>query len=124
MLKIKTEREFNFLYCFINSSFAYLWWRIYDGGINYSVNLLKSMPLPLNLLSNEDDVFFKKMAMKLIQNENNYIITKINAGKLNENIKFPEKYRKQINNRILKILKLDFDEKILNSIHSNRNFNE
>jgi len=82
------------------------------------------MPLPLNLLSNEDDVFFKKMAMKLIQNENNYIITKINAGKLNENIKFPEKYRKQINNRILKILKLDFDEKILNSIHLNRNFNE
>ena len=124
MLKIKTEREFNFLYCFINSSFAYLWWRIYDGGINYSVNLLKSMPLPLNLLSNEDDVFFKKMAMKLIQNENNYIITKINAGKLNENIKFPEKYRKQINKQILKILKLDFDEKILNSIHSNRNFNE
>lgn len=124
ILKIKTEREFNFLYCFINSSFAYLWWRIYDGGINYSVNLLKSMPLPLNLLSNEDDVFFKKMAMKLIQNENNYIITKINAGKLNENIKFPEKYRKQINKQILKILKVDFDEKILNSIHSNRNFNE
>ena len=51
----------------INSSFAYWWWRIYDGGITYPVSLLNAMPIPLNLLSADDEKFFKTTAEKLLK---------------------------------------------------------
>ena len=65
----KTEEEFYFLYCFINSSFAYWWWRIYDGGITYSKGLINIMPLPFNILSEKDKNDFKKIAKEMISKE-------------------------------------------------------
>ena len=118
-LYLKTERDFNFLYCFINSSFAYWWWRIYDGGITYPQGLLNSMPLPINLCSEEDNSFFNKMTKLLSSKENDFIITKKNAGVLQENIKFPVEYRDRINERFLKILGVDLDIRKFDKIHSN-----
>lgn len=37
-----------------------------------------------------------------------------------ENIKFPEKYRKAINKRLLNILGYDIDERIFDQVHANR----
>ncbi|MGN0929463.1 MAG: N-6 DNA methylase [Alphaproteobacteria bacterium] len=119
IINLQTEEEFNFVYCFINSSFVYWWWRIYDGGITYPISLLLEIPLPLNLLSEEDGLFFRKMTNKMISEEQHYIITKMNAGSLQENIKFPKKYRNSINQRLLKILGFTQDSQIFNLLHSN-----
>lgn len=110
---------YNFLYCLINSSFVYLWWRVFDGGITYPKNLLKNVPLPMNMLTNEDKLFFSQMCQKLKNDEKKYIIKKVNAGVEQENIKFPENYRKEINNRILSILGFDAEDSTFDGIHSN-----
>src|SRR5574344_110451 len=118
-INIKDEKVFNFLYCFINLSFTYWWWRIFDGGITYTASLFNNMPIPFNLLNESDFTFFSEMASKMISEENNYIVTKMNAGTAQENIKFPVKYRLQINERILKILGYTLDGHIFDCVHDN-----
>lgn len=118
-IHVKEKKYFNFLYCFINSSFTYWWWRIFDGGITFPKSLLMSMPLPLNLLSNDDEVFFEEVCNEMIQVEANYIVTKLNAGEPQENIKFPQKYNKKINDKILSILGFKDTSEIFIPIHSN-----
>lgn len=119
-LYVEDADTFYFLYCFINSSFAYWWWRIYDGGITYPSGLLKDMPVPLNLLSDADKAFFKQLCLEMIEKEKEYIITKKNAGAVQENIKFPKEYRRKINARILSILGCKCNLNVLDSIHANQ----
>ena len=96
--------KYNFLYCLINSSFVYWWWRIYDGGITYPKGLLHSVPIFYDLLSSEDKQFLSEIATEMIKNEDKHITTKLNAGNIQENIKFPKKYRDKINQKFLEIL--------------------
>lgn len=116
----QNEEQFNFLYCMINSSFTYWWWRIYDGGITYPVGLFMAMPVPFNLLSADDKEFFAKMAKKLRAEENHFVITKMNAGVPQENIKFPEEYRENINKKILSLLGFDLEGSVFRGVHTNR----
>lgn len=109
----------SFLYCMINSSFAYWWWRIYDGGITYPINLFYSMPVPFNLLDDSDRKFFALTAKKMMAEEDRFIVTKMNAGGLQENIKFPEQYRNKINRKLLSVLGFDEDGSIFDDIHAN-----
>lgn len=117
-----TEEEYYFLYCFINSSFTYWWWRIYDGGITYPASLLNSMPIPFNLLTEKDKDDFKKIAKEMISKEKEYISTKVNAGVVQENIKFPEKYKNIINSKILHILGCKDEPAIFDQVHANKFF--
>lgn len=121
-LYLKDEENYNFVYCLINSSFAYWWWRIYDGGITYPVGLLSDLPIPTKLLTEEDNKFFKEISNEMKNKEKDYIVTKVNAGIKQENIKFPDTYRKKINQRILKMLDFEIDDSIFDSIHSNKFF--
>lgn len=121
-LNVNGKDEFNFLYCFINSSFAYLWWRIYDGGITYTASLLNKLPIPYNLLSNDDKIEFENIAEEMIEKEKKYISTKLNAGVVQENIKFPKEYRDLINNKILKLLGLKDSSDIFDMVHANKFF--
>ena len=123
-LYVKDRAAYNFIYCFVNSSFAYWWWRVFDGGITYPVGLLNSMPIPFNLLSDDDRVFFEKMTNRMISEQDSYIVTKMNAGVAQENIKFPDKYRKEINNRILELLGYSFSIDIFSRVHANTFFKE
>ena len=41
--KMAWNDVFNYLFCMINSSFAYWYWRLFDGGITYSRSLLINM---------------------------------------------------------------------------------
>ena len=118
-VSVADEDRYNFLYCMINSSFAYWWWRIYDGGITYPAGLFNSMPLPFNLLSGRDRAFFARTAKRMMAEENRFIVMKMNAGELQENIKFPEKYRNEINKRVLSVLGFDDDGNIFDAIHAN-----
>ena len=117
---LKDPKVYDFVYCLINSSFTYWWWRVYDGGITYPVNLLKSLPVPFNLLKEQDFIWFKETTAYLKENENSYLIQKMNAGSIQENIKFPEKIRKRINIKILELLKFNkADADKLTQVHAN-----
>ncbi len=107
-LCFENEIEYSFVYCLINSSFAYWWWRMFDGGITYPIGLLNSLPIFINLLNNEDKEFFRAISEDMMRIEKECVVTKLNAGSIQENLKFPSKYRDQINNRLLKILGFDY----------------
>lgn len=122
-LNFEEEDAFYFVYCVINSSFAYWWWRIYDGGITYPKGLLEKMPIPLNLLDSKEKEKFKNIAIDMINKESQYKKFKLNAGEKQENIKFPEEYKNKINNMILNILKIKENAEVFDNIHSNNFFN-
>lgn len=123
-LNIIDRKYFGYIYCLINSSFTYWWWRIFDGGITYPVSLLTSLPVFISLLTDEDFKFFDDLCEEMINLEENCITTKLNAGQLQENIKFPSYFRERINEKFIKILKSNVNSKLLNLIHSNKAIKE
>lgn len=119
VLNIDDKDVFNYTFCMINSSFAYWFWRLFDGGITYPRGLLLKMPMFYNKLSEEDKQFFREIATEMIESSKKYIVTKNNVG-LQENIKYPREFRDKINRKLLDILGLkNIDEKIFDVIHSN-----
>lgn len=86
----KDESWFKSLYLCLNSSIFYLWWRMIDGEITLKEHDL--LNFPIIKCENCDDLF-----QELISSENKYVTFKKNAGKINENIKFPEECRIKIN---------------------------
>lgn len=118
ILKFSNKDYFNYIYCMINSSFVYWYWRIYDGGITYPKSLLESLPVFFNKLTNEDKEFFEQIANEMIINEGVYKVYKNNVGS-QENLKFPRKYRDEINKKILEIFCIKKNENIFDIIHSN-----
>lgn len=123
VLGFDNEDMFNFVYCLINSSFAYWWWRIFDGGITYPIGLLNKLPVFDKLLSADDKRFFANIASQMISVEKDCLVTKLNAGKVQENIKFPSEYRNKINQRILKILGFaNINSNIFDLVHKNSIF--
>lgn len=116
--RLDDEMLFYYIFCMINSSFAYWWWRIYDGGITYPQRLLYQLPLFFDKLSEADKQFFKDVATEMIAHADEFIVTKNNVG-IQENIKYPRSYRDRINQRILSILCFDMQEQTLDIIHSN-----
>lgn len=118
ILSFDNKKVFNFIFCLINSSFAYWYWRIYDGGITYNKNLLLSMPVFYELLSENDHKFFEKFSKEIIQKSNKYIVKKNNIG-TQENIKYPKKYRDEINSKLLEILNINNNSSVFDVIHSN-----
>lgn len=110
----KNEEDFNKLYMMINSTFSYLWWRIYDGGITLTKQTLLTMPVP-NITAAE----MKQLVQEGIDMENKCIVNKMNAGRNNENVKFPEEYRHKVNELVLSAMDFDGMEPKLFSVHSN-----
>lgn len=119
VLNIDDKDVFNYVYCLINSSFAYWYWRLFDGGITYPRGLLLNMPVFYDKLTEEDKCFFRNVANEMIENASKYVVTKNNVG-VQENIKFPSKYRNKINERLLQVLDLDdLKSSIFDIVHSN-----
>lgn len=118
VLNISDKDVFYYVYCLINSSFAYWYWRLFDGGITYPRGLLLNMPVFYDKLTEEDKCFFRNVANEMIENASKYVVTKNNVG-VQENIKYPREFRDKINKRFLNILGLNIDEKIFDIVHSN-----
>ncbi len=110
----KNEEAFKKLYVVINSTWSYLWWRIYDGGITLTRQTLMTMPVPDLTIEKLEVLVQEGVAM-----EDKCLINKMNAGRNNENIKFPEEYRHKVNACVLSSIRLDDMEEKLYSIHSN-----
>lgn len=80
------------------------------------------MPVFSDTLSNDDKAFFNNVFNDMASIEKDCIITKLNAGAKQENIKFPSLYREKINERLVKILSCHDDYKLLNLLHQNNIF--
>lgn len=65
----------------LNSSLTYLWWRALDGGVSLPKRVLLSVPVPAIV----GDVC--ALAELLEHSEERSVVTKLNAGRVNENIK-------------------------------------
>ena len=118
ILLFSDKHIYNYMFCLINSSFAYWYWRNYDGGITYPKGLLLNLPVFFDKLKDEDKQFFDNMAEDMMKSASQYTVTKNNVG-VQENIKYPRSYRDKINRKLLDILGCNISEKEFNIVHSN-----
>ena len=109
----KDKKSFDLLYVLLNSTFSYLWWRICDGGITLTRDTLMHLPVP-DITSDITDVVNEGLTL-----ESECIQIKANAGKNNENVKFPDEYRKKLNRIVLESLAMPGLEDDLYTVHSN-----
>ena len=89
-----TKEEMNKAYLLLNSSFLYWWWRVRDGGMTLSLQTLETLPL-LDVDINDE------LVHELENSEKKNKVYKINAGKVQENIKHPQELVRRITNYIL-----------------------
>jgi hypothetical protein len=116
-LRFNDEETRDLAYCFLNSSFCYWHWRLYDGEITYQQGMLEEMPVFFPRLSP-----YRKRLLEIAKEmqaiEKDNITRKKNSGKMMENIKFPEKYRDEINDILLKQLNMDCDHHVFDIVHA------
>lgn len=94
ILYFYNEQEYDLAYLLLNSSFAYWWWRINDGGMTISEKTLLSLPIP-------DGIHIdKQLISKLECSEFINRVVKKNAGKNNENVKHNIKLIEEINQKL------------------------
>ena len=117
-LSFKEPGALPYAYCLFNSSFAYWYWRMFDGGIIYQRRLLRKLPSLYHRLTDDDRRFFAETTEEMAAAAERFKITKKNVG-LQESIRFPRRYRDRINARIIAILGLDLDCHLLDLVHSN-----
>ena len=119
-INLKDNDATKIIYCFLNSSFAYWHWRLYDGGILYNKSLLESLPIiDIDKISEDNKKRLLSIADEMKSIEEKSLSYKKNAGKMQENIKFPTKYRVEINNIMLETLGFTCDSSVFDIIHSN-----
>ena len=116
-LYFKDEISWYLGYAFINSSFCYYWHRTCNGGITYPITLLKNMPI-----FGEATQEIVEYCKKLMEQEEEYIVLKKNAGEYQENIKFPMSVHNELNIMLLKQLGVECST--LLNVHSNSCFNK
>ena len=124
IVRVTDKEKYNYVYCLLNSTFAYWYWRLYDGGINCPLTIINSIPIFYNKLTTEQKDKIDKIAEEMQKNESKYLVYKMNAGKKQENIKFPVKYRNRINKLFLEVLGINENTSIFNRIHSSSLFAE
>jgi hypothetical protein len=76
-LRFEERSLFEFAFCLLNSSFAYWYWRLYDGGITYPKGLLLNLPMFYDALTEEDKAFFCEVADEMITHAHKFIVKKI-----------------------------------------------
>jgi hypothetical protein len=91
-LNFKNQKDFNLAYLLLNSSYMYWWWRVNDGGMTISEKTLLSLPIPEKI--NIDESIVKDLEISEKENK----VFKMNAGKLNGNVKHSFKLIQEINN--------------------------
>ena len=64
------------------------------------------------------------IAEEMQSKESEFLVYKKNAGKKQENIKFPIEYRNRINKLFFEVLGIEEDVNILNKVHSSSLFEE
>lgn len=101
-----------YAYILLNSSFAYWYWRIYDGAILYPLTLLYTIPINFDSLTLDKKEELLTLAQEIAEEESKYLVYKKNANQIQENIKFDMNIRYRFNEKMIEVLnlnKIDFD---------------
>jgi hypothetical protein len=106
-LYFANEKDRDYAYLLLNSSFMYWWWRVRDGGMTLSLQTLMSLPL-LTFRMNS------KLVTELKESELSNKVYKRNAGALQENVKHPRKLIAKLN----KVVIPDFADELI-KLHGN-----
>lgn len=106
-LRFETKKDRDAVYLLLISSFAYAWWRFFDGEITLTKTMILNMPVPQSALDNYE------IAQSIQEKEDQYVVYKMNAGKKNENIKFPEEIVLSLDNILFE------DGALLIQLHKN-----
>ena len=122
MITFKDEETRDLAYCFLNSSFCYWHWRLYDGEITYQKGMLDDMPVFFNRLSAEEKSALAGIAKEMQSLEQTFLVTKKNSGKMMESIRFPDEYREKIDDILLKAMGSDASCAIFNILHAHSVF--
>ena len=101
MITFKNEEIRDLAYCWLNSSFCYWHWRLYDGEITYQQGMLNEMPVFFRRLHSDTKRLLVSIAREMQSIESSHIVRKKNSGKMMENIRFPDEYRTKIDNILL-----------------------
>lgn len=117
----KNQQDMEYAYCLLNSSFAYWYWRLFDGGITYPTGLLKTIPIK-NSFSKTELKQLHMLVSSIKVTETNYLVYKKNASEMQENIKFPIEIRDKFNDFILSTFGINADLRSFDCIHSNNIF--
>jgi hypothetical protein len=80
-------------YVVLNSSLAYWWWRVYEGGITVSKGTLATVPVP-------EFAPDATLVAALESSEAENIVVKRNAGRPNENVKHPWRLLRDLNRTV------------------------
>lgn len=113
-LSFDDETDMCLAYLTLNSTVAYAWWRMYDGGITITKALLKTIPIFRGAVDIDAVV---QQAKTLMNTESEHVNIKMNAGKPNESVKFPQSVLDE--NTALLIPELTDDErKAMTAFHS------
>ena len=94
ILYFYNKREYDLAYLLLNSSFAYWWWRINDGGMTISEKTLLSLPIPNNIPI--DPLLISELEQSELTNR----VVKRNAGKDIENVKHNTELVEKIDQRL------------------------
>jgi hypothetical protein len=79
----------------LNSSLPYLWWRGLDGGVTLPRRVLLSVPIPSKVTVQPEFI------AQLLASESANLVTKLNAGRENENVKHPPSFVRSLNKEVL-----------------------
>ncbi|MCR2824409.1 N-6 DNA methylase [Microbacterium sp. zg.Y909] len=101
-LYFRNQQDEELAYLLLNSSLPYWWWRTLEGGITLSLRNLRSLPIPPDLVPNEE------LVSRLDASDTVDMVTKLNAGRLNENVRRPRDLVTEIDHHVLPNLKFDF----------------
>jgi predicted RNA methylase len=118
-LYMRDRETYDYVYAFLNSSFTYWYWRMYDGGITYARQLLESLPVFYSKFTPEDLSKLHEIVQKMEGCEEKNLVYKKNSGVEQENINFPDIYRNKLDDLFLRVLGLDVTHEIFTKLHSN-----
>jgi SAM-dependent methyltransferase len=104
VLYFKTRADMERAYVLLNSSLPYWWWRCLDGGITLPLRTLLSTPVPPTLKAT------RAVVKRLEDSEESGMVTKLNAGRQNENVRRPRELVEAIDASLLVNIKYDFGQ--------------
>lgn len=103
VLHFTSREDWDRAYVLLNSSLPYWWWRCLDGGITLPMRTLRSLPVPPSLDVDDETVEL------LMQSDRQHLVTKLNAGRYNENVRRPRSLVTRIDEAVLSGIEFDFE---------------
>lgn len=101
-LYFRTKRDMDRAYVLLNSSLPYWWWRCLDGGVTLPIRNLLSLPIPAALKPTKSTI------AQLEKSEREHVVTKLNAGRQNENVRHPRELVDAIDSGLLNGISYSF----------------